>query len=116
MAGRKKLEQPPAKGPGSGGSLSGAGGESGDSGSGSATDSGSGDAAPNKSRRRRTEVVGVDEKLPIVDLAKDAPIPAPPVLLSATDARYEGILRFTVTLKGAPAAPIAAADGSTDSQ
>ncbi len=116
MAGRKKLEAPPTSGPGSGATLSGAGGESGDSGSGTATDSGSGDAAPNKSRRRRTEVVGVDEKLPAVDLAKDAPIPMAPLLLSASDARYEGILRFTVTLKGAPAAPSPSADGSTDSQ
>ncbi|MSR70295.1 MAG: hypothetical protein EXS17_08135 [Phycisphaerales bacterium] len=114
LQGRKKLDAPPTSGPSGGGTLGGAGGESGDGGG--ASNDGSSDPAASKTRRKRTEVVGVDEKLPALDLAKDAPIPAAPVLLTPTEARYEGILKFTVTLKGATAAPAPPVDGSADSQ
>lgn len=118
MQGRKKHTGPQAGGPSGGGTLGGAGGESGDSGSNgssSGTD-GSSDPTASKTKRKRTEVVGVDEKLPEIDLAKDAPIPAAPLLLSPTDVRFEGILKFTVTVKGAPASVAPATDGSAEGQ
>ncbi len=87
-------------GPGNGGSLSGAGGETGDSGQG-AGDPGAndGNSSDGNRRRQRTQVVGADEKLPELELAKDAPLPKMPVLIDDKDAQYEGVLTFTVTLR-----------------
>ena len=88
-------------GPGQGGTLGGTGGESGDAGQGTpdpSTDdpaSGSG-----KRKRTRTNVDAADEKLPAIDLAKDAPLPTIPVLITPEDTQYEGVLTFTVTLRG----------------
>ena len=64
-------------------------------------------------RRAKTITVASDEKLPAIDLAKDAPIPAAPTLIKerGKDVRYEGILRFTVVLKF-PKASLVAAEGS----
>ncbi len=65
------------------------------------------------SRRAKTITVAADEKLPAIDLTKDAPIPEAPFLMEAKDKdlRYEGILRFTVVLKF-PTPSLAAAEGA----
>ena len=62
------------------------------------------------SRRAKTITVASDEKLPAIDLAKDAPIPEAPKLVGAKDIdlRYEGILQFTVILKFPSPSPAAA--------
>ncbi len=118
MAGRKKITTPVVGGPNSGGTLSGAGGEAGDSAGGTSdpSDDGSSDTGAKRTKRVRTEVVAADEKLPEVDLAKDAPIPTAPSLLSPTDARFEGVLKFKVTLKGAPASAAPAEAGAAEPQ
>ena len=67
-----------------------------------AGDSGVGNAASGAGsgkRRTRTIVLSIDEKLPAVDLAKEAPLPIAPVLVDSNDIQYEGILEFTVILK-----------------
>ncbi len=50
-------------------------------------------------RRTKTIVVSPDEKLPAVDLAKEAPLPQAPILVGPNDKQYEGILTFSVVLK-----------------
>ena len=77
---------------------------------------GSGDADPNSAadptqlsagkRRARTIIVSADEKLPPVNLDKDAPLPEAPVLIGPTDVEYEGVLTFVVMLRAsAPPTP-----------
>ena len=80
-----------------------------DDGSGGSATSG-GRSAP---RRAKTITVASDEKLPAIDLAKDAPIPESPKLMKEQekDLRYEGILRFTVVVIF-PKPSLAAAEGS----
>jgi type IV pilus assembly protein PilM len=115
--GRKKLDGPAVPAPGQGGSLSGAGGESSDApvGGGDPTSgdqTGSGGA---KRKRVRTQVAGTDEKLPTLELAKDAPLPKFPVLIEERDAQYEGVLVFTVTLRS-PASAVSSADSAEQAQ
>lgn len=43
--------------------------------------------------------MSAEEKLPPVDLAKDAPLPQSPIIILPNEALYEGILTFTVILK-----------------
>ena len=50
-------------------------------------------------RRSRTSVVSAEEKLPLVDLAKDAPLPQSPIIVLPNEAMHEGILTFTVILR-----------------
>ncbi|MSR29725.1 MAG: hypothetical protein EXS03_09185 [Phycisphaerales bacterium] len=90
-------------GPGSGGTLGGAGGESNDAVPGG-PDTGTDDATSTGGRRKRqrTQVAGADEKLPVLDLAKDAPLPVPPSLIGKDDTQFEGTLTFTVTLRNPP--------------
>ena len=94
---------------GAGGDPSGGADGNTDDGSGGSPTSG-GRAGP---RRAKTITVASDEKLPAIDLAKDAPIPAAPTLIKerGKDVRYEGILRFTVVLKF-PKPSLVAAEGS----
>ncbi len=70
----------------------------------SASGDGSGTAAGGK-RRVKTIVVTPDEKLPTVDLAKEAPLPQAPILVKENEAQFEGILKFSVILKSPAAAP-----------
>ena len=53
----------------------------------------------------KTIVVTPDEKLPTVDLAKEAPLPQAPILVKENEAQFEGILKFSVILKSPAAAP-----------
>lgn len=66
---------------------------------------GTGTSGSTAKRRKRTDAVAKDEKLPEVDLAKEAPLPSEPILISKGDTLYEGVLRFTVILKSPAAAP-----------
>ena len=50
-------------------------------------------------RRSRTSVVSAEEKLPSVNLEKEAPLPQSPIMILQNEAQYEGILTFTVILK-----------------
>ena len=43
--------------------------------------------------------MSAEEKLPPVDLAKDAPLPQSPIIILPNEVQYEGILTFTVILK-----------------
>ncbi len=119
FSGRKQITGT-VDGPGGGGTLGGAGGETGDGGGG-AGGGGSGDqggdqgAGSGRKRRPRTQVAGVDEKLPPVDLVKDAPLPSSPMLTDKDDTIYEGLLTFTVTLRGG-AAPVPAGDETSEPQ
>jgi hypothetical protein len=63
----------------------------------------------------RTQVAGTDEKLPTLELAKDAPLPKFPVLIEERDAQYEGVLVFTVTLRS-PASAVSSAGSAEQAQ
>lgn len=115
--GRKRVDGPAVGGPGSGGTLGGAGGESQDASSGdSATDQPDLPADGTSRRAKRTIVAAAEEKLEPIDLAKDAPLPsvADIRVLEENDAQYEGVITFTVTLR--PTGPVAPPSESTEGQ
>lgn len=95
---------------------------SGDQAAGDTTDTatgemgGAGSTASGTSGKRRTKtlVVSPEEKLPPVDLAKDAPLPQAPILVGPNDKQYEGILTFTVILKFPR--PVGSASGEAQEQ
>jgi len=57
------------------------------------------------SRSPRTIVVSAEEKLPSVDLEKEAPFPQEPKLIGSTEKKFEGVLTFRVTLRSSAAPP-----------
>ena len=78
-----------------------AGGDSDSDANGSGNDSldSGGSSNVSSKRRSRTSVVSAEEKLPPVDLAKEAPLPQSPIIILPNEVQYEGILTFTVILK-----------------
>lgn len=90
-----------------------AGGD-GDSDSGSfedGTDGSGGTKSGSEKRRARTIVVSAEEKLPPVDLVKEAPLPQLPILVLPSETQWEGTLTFTVILKSAIPAELPSSQG-----
>ncbi|MSR45304.1 MAG: hypothetical protein EXS15_08140 [Phycisphaerales bacterium] len=85
----------------------GSGGQPGDDPNATGSDgaSGSNGGAAGGARRVRIVKVSSEEKLPPLDLAKEAPLPSAPILLTPSDVQYEGIFKFTVTLRLPVATP-----------